>query len=174
MAEIVRIHRCVSCTAQFCNFLVGLTYVVAVATHCRPSPIYCQSPVGREWRLSKAKSREHWIKDTHDSITSEPVELEICPCPCPYRPLWKYCRGQTFTRYYRNYDNPNHNCNSCCRKSGNTNTCDKSQETALNCLYFNACSLINKLDYFEAIADAFDLDMISITELWTAPQILDS
>ena len=44
----------------------------------------------------------------------------------------------------------------------------------INCLYFNARSLINKLDFFEAIVNVLNVDVIGVTESWATPQILDS
>jgi len=44
----------------------------------------------------------------------------------------------------------------------------------VKCLLLNAHSLMNKFDTFEAIVNVLDVDIISVTESWATPQILDT
>ena len=44
-------------------------------------------------------------------------------------------------------------------RSGFKGTSDKDQEAVLNCLYFNARSLINKIDFFEAMDSKFAIQL---------------
>jgi len=48
------------------------------------------------------------------------------------------------------------------------------RNSSITCLYFNARSLVQKMDYFRATVEAFSPDIIGITESWASSDISDS
>jgi len=44
----------------------------------------------------------------------------------------------------------------------------------LKCIYVNARSIINKIDYLRAELKVFDPDIIGITESWTDDKVSDA
>ena len=59
------------------------------------------------------------------------------------------------------------------RKSDKGECCAGVKECSLKCLYLNARSLVNKIDYFRAEIQSRDPDIIGITETWGHKDIFD-
>jgi len=50
----------------------------------------------------------------------------------------------------------------------------RSLDLGLKCIYVNARSIINKIDYLRAELKVFDPDIIGITESWTDDKVSDA